>query len=105
MNQDSNGGPQVGHVPYRNSIMTMVLKDSLGGNTRTAMIATLATEIKQLDESISTCRFAQRVARVKNKVRHLQKADLILNLTSCVSACCSPTYSLQLPKSSCDLCT
>ena len=56
------------HVPYRNSMMTTVLRDSLGGNCRTVMIANITGEQGQLDESISTCRFAQRVAMVSNEV-------------------------------------
>jgi kinesin family protein 6/9 len=54
------------HIPYRNSLMTSVLRDSLGGNCKTTMIATINPEAEHTDESISTCRFAQRVARVKN---------------------------------------
>jgi len=54
------------HIPYRNSMMTSVLRDSLGGNCRTVMVATCSAESKQTEESISTCRFAQRVALVKN---------------------------------------
>lgn len=56
-------------VPYRNSMMTSVLRDSLGGNCKTAMIATISPETNQTDESISTCGFAQRVALVKNSAR------------------------------------
>lgn len=59
------------HIPYRNSLLTSVLRDSLGGNCRTTMIATLSIDRKNIDESISTCRFAQRVAMIKN--------DAILN--------------------------
>jgi len=55
-------------VPYRNSMMTMVLKDSLGGNCRTVMVANINPDQSQLDESISTCRFAMRVALVRNQV-------------------------------------
>jgi len=55
------------HIPYRNSMLTMVLSDSLGGNSLTAMVATMSPELDHLDESISTCRFAQRVSRIKNK--------------------------------------
>nr|XP_021521186.1 kinesin-like protein KIF6 isoform X2 [Aotus nancymaae] len=73
------------HIPYRNSMMTSVLRDSLGGNCMTTMIATLSLEKRNLDESISTCRFAQRVALIKNEavlneeidprlmIKHLQK--------------------------------
>ncbi|XP_037550496.1 kinesin-like protein KIF6 [Nematolebias whitei] len=55
------------HIPYRNSMLTSVLRDSLGGNCMTTMIATLAVDKRNLDESISTCRFAQRVALIKNE--------------------------------------
>ena len=54
------------HIPYRNSMMTSVLRDSLGGNCKTVMIATISPEAQHTDESISTCHFAQRVALVKN---------------------------------------
>ncbi|KAF6266655.1 kinesin family member 6 [Scenedesmus sp. NREL 46B-D3] len=56
------------HVPYRNSLMTLVLRDSLGGNCRTVMVATVSGEAQHMEESISTCRFAQRVALVRNEV-------------------------------------
>ncbi|NXL16998.1 KIF6 protein, partial [Setophaga kirtlandii] len=55
------------HIPYRNSMMTSVLRDSLGGNCMTTMIAMLAMDKGNIDESISTCRFAQRVALIKNE--------------------------------------
>eukprot|EP00794_Sanderia_malayensis_P020071 gene20071-22040_t len=54
------------HIPYRNSMMTSVLRDSLGGNCMTSMVATCSVEKRNIDESISTCRFAQRVAMIKN---------------------------------------
>ncbi|KAG2448578.1 hypothetical protein HYH02_006469 [Chlamydomonas schloesseri] len=63
------------HIPYRNSMMTMALKDSLGGNCRTTMIATINSAQDQLDESISTCRFAQRVAMVRNTVLLNEELD------------------------------
>ncbi|CAL8099630.1 unnamed protein product [Calicophoron daubneyi] len=56
------------HVPYRNSMMTMVLRDSLGGNCLTSMVATCSVEQSNIQETISTCRFAQRVALIKNDV-------------------------------------
>lgn len=49
-------------------MMTTVLRDSLGGNTRTVMIATVTAAAGAAEESMATCRFAQRVALVKNKV-------------------------------------
>ena len=47
-------------------MMTSVLRDSLGGNCKTIMIATISPESRYTDESVSTCHFAQRVALVKN---------------------------------------
>jgi len=55
------------HVPYRNSFLTMVLRDSLGGNCKTAMLATGHLGEQFLIETVSTCRFAQRVALIKQK--------------------------------------
>ncbi|XP_050528834.1 kinesin-like protein KIF6 [Daktulosphaira vitifoliae] len=57
------------HVPYRNSMMTSLLKGSLGGNCVTAMIANIVLNNNCILESISTCRFAQRVAIVENRVK------------------------------------
>ena len=59
----SDGDP---HVPYRDSVMTMLLKDSLGGNCATAMVATVSPEFEHVFEGISTCRFALRIASVRN---------------------------------------
>ncbi|XP_061173877.1 kinesin-like protein KIF6 [Saccostrea echinata] len=63
------------HIPYRNSMMTSVLRDSLGGNCMTTMIATCSVEKRNIDESISTCRFAQRVAMIKNDVMVNEELD------------------------------
>lgn len=71
------------HIPYRNSMMTSVLRDSLGGNCMTTMIATVSVDKKNVEESISTCRFAQRVALIKNEAvlnEELEPALLIVRL-------------------------
>eukprot|EP01083_Nonionella_stella_P054926 144963_1 len=54
------------HIPYRDSMLTKFLKDSLGGNCKTTMISTVSINKLHIDESISTCRFAQRVAKIQN---------------------------------------
>jgi kinesin family member 6/9 len=63
------------HVPYRNSMMTSVLRDSLGGNCKTIMIATINPEAAHTEESLSTCKFAQRVSLIKNKALLNEEAD------------------------------
>ncbi|XP_044867928.1 kinesin-like protein KIF6 isoform X3 [Mauremys mutica] len=69
------------HIPYRNSMMTSVLRDSLGGNCMTTMIATLSLDKRNIDESISTCRFAQRVALIKNEAVLNEEIDPRLMIT------------------------
>jgi hypothetical protein len=49
-------------VPYRNSMMTMVLRDSLGGNCMTYLIATVSPTEDCVEESISTMKFAERAS-------------------------------------------
>eukprot|EP01138_Halocafeteria_seosinensis_P000681 gb/GECG01000697.1/.p1 GENE.gb/GECG01000697.1/~~gb/GECG01000697.1/.p1 ORF type:complete len:767 (+),score=130.76 gb/GECG01000697.1/:1-2301(+) len=63
------------HIPYRNSMMTTVLRDSLGGNCKTAMIATVSAEAENIDESIATCRFANQVANIKNEAYVNEETD------------------------------
>mmetsp|Transcript_27838 Transcript_27838/g.66135 ORF Transcript_27838/g.66135 Transcript_27838/m.66135 type:complete len:311 (-) Transcript_27838:897-1829(-) len=55
------------HVPYRSSKLTHLLKDSLGGNCKTLMIANVWADPEHVDETISTCRFAQRMSCVANE--------------------------------------
>ena len=54
------------HVPYRQSKMTHVLRDSLGGNCNTLMIANIWGEKCHIEETISTLRFAKRMMCVSN---------------------------------------
>ena len=55
------------HVPYRDSKLTMLLRDSLGGNSKTALIATVSATEDCLAETLSTLKFAQRAKLVRNK--------------------------------------
>lgn len=52
-------------VPYRDSVLTWLLKDSLGGNSKTAMIAAISPA--DYDETMSTLRYADQAKRIKNK--------------------------------------
>ncbi|KAF5659494.1 kinesin [Fusarium heterosporum] len=55
-----------GQVPYRDSILTWLLKDSLGGNSMTAMIAAVSPADINFDETLSTLRYADSAKRIKN---------------------------------------
>ena len=56
-NSKSNGAGH-GHIPYRNCILTSILRDSLGGNCRSGFILTLSMDRQHFEESVSTCRYA-----------------------------------------------
>jgi kinesin family protein 3/17 len=55
------------HIPYRDSKLTRLLQDSLGGNTRTVMMANIGPSDYNYEESISTLRYANRAKNIKNK--------------------------------------
>lgn len=55
------------HIPYRDSKLTRLLQDSLGGNTKTVMIAALSPADYNYDETLSTLRYAARAKSIKNK--------------------------------------
>lgn len=55
--------------------MTLVLRDSLGGNCMTRMVATASCAPADIDETMSTCRFASRVAMIKNSVIKNESLD------------------------------
>lgn len=64
-------------VPYRDSILTWLLKDSLGGNSKTAMIACIAPS--DYEETLSTLRYADQAKRIRTRARvnqdHLSAAE------------------------------
>eukprot|EP00887_Chlorella_sp_A99_P003761 scaffold7.g3761.t1 len=57
------------HIPYRDSKLTRMLQDSLGGNTRTVMIANVGPADYNYDETLSTLRYANRAKNIQNKPR------------------------------------
>ena len=54
------------HIPYRNSKLTRLLQDSLGGNTKTVMVANLGPADYNFDETMGTLRYANRAKNIKN---------------------------------------
>ena len=55
------------HVPYRESKLTRILQDSLGGNSRTYMIACISPAESNFDESLNSLKYASRARSIKNK--------------------------------------
>lgn len=55
------------YVHYRDSKLTFLLRDSLGGNSKTVMIANISPSIVNVGETLSTLKFAQRAKLIRNK--------------------------------------
>jgi hypothetical protein len=59
----------VEHVPFRDSVLTWILKESLGGNSKTYMIATVSPSSINYNESLSTLRYAKNAKQIVNSVK------------------------------------
>ncbi|TPX64688.1 hypothetical protein SpCBS45565_g05722 [Spizellomyces sp. 'palustris'] len=55
------------HVPYRESKLTRLLQDSLGGNAKTVMIACVSPAVEDVDETLNTLKYAHRARKIQNK--------------------------------------
>ncbi|KAG9464074.1 hypothetical protein GDO78_020547 [Eleutherodactylus coqui] len=64
LGDDSKKG---GFVPYRDSKLTRLLQDSLGGNSHTLMIACVSPADSNMEETVNTLRYADRARKIKNK--------------------------------------
>ena len=57
------------HIPYRDSKLTRILQESLGGNYKTSLIVACSPHSYNVDETVSSLQFAQRAKTIKNKVK------------------------------------
>uniref|UniRef100_H2LZU6 Kinesin family member 7 n=1 Tax=Oryzias latipes TaxID=8090 RepID=H2LZU6_ORYLA len=64
------------HIPYRDSKITRILKDSLGGNSNTLMIACISPSSSDFDESLNTLNYAMRARNIQNRVTVNCKREL-----------------------------
>ena len=62
-------GERHGHVPYRSSVLTRLLSDSIGGNCKTTLVCCASPADADLTETLSTLRFAARAKLVRNHAR------------------------------------
>ncbi|CAK9202501.1 unnamed protein product [Sphagnum troendelagicum] len=75
-----------GHVPYRNSKLTQLLQDSLGGQAKTLMFVHVSPDIESFGETVSTLKFAERVSSVElGAARSNKESGEILNLRAQVA--------------------
>jgi kinesin family protein 15 len=81
MNLVDIGDGRSRHVHYRDSKLTFLLRDSLGGSTYTSIIATVTSKEEHAQETLSTLHFAQRAKSVKNVVtRNVEVIDTVSGL-------------------------
>jgi hypothetical protein len=77
-------------VPFRDSKLTRILKESLGGNSKTVMIACVSPERRFYEETLNTLKYSSIAKRIKNKgVRHNIKIiskDSIPDNTNCIKS-------------------
>ncbi len=63
------------HIPYRDSKLTRILEDSLGGNCKTTMMAMISPAMEAFVESLSTLKFANRAKNIKNEAKVNEDLD------------------------------
>ncbi|KAG5063242.1 hypothetical protein JHK85_004425 [Glycine max] len=68
------------HVPYRDSKLTRILRDSLGGKTKTCIIATISPSACCMEETLTTLDYASRAKSIKNKPEANQKVSKVVLL-------------------------
>ncbi|CAF0703162.1 unnamed protein product [Brachionus calyciflorus] len=70
------------HIPYRDSVLTWLLKDSIGGNSKTVMVSAISPSLDNYEETLSTLRYADRAKRIVNNavVNEDPNAKIIRNL-------------------------
>jgi hypothetical protein len=73
--EKSSGKNKTAVVPYRESKLTHILKNALGGNSKTSMIAALSPASVNYDETLSTLRYAWQVKAIKNEAKVNESAQ------------------------------
>ncbi|KAK9834774.1 hypothetical protein WJX74_010161 [Apatococcus lobatus] len=63
------------HIPYRDSKLTRILEDSLGGNCKTTMIAMISPALESFNETVGTLKFANRAKNIKNLAKVNEDVD------------------------------
>jgi kinesin family protein 5 len=82
------------HVPYRDSKLTMILTDALGGNSKTTLIICCNPDARHIPETISTLRFGERAKRIKNNA-HVNEEFSVEELKTMLAAARKEIESLK----------
>lgn len=76
---DSTSNKRPAHIPYRDSKLTRLLQDSLGGNATTLMIACISPAEINLVETVNTIKYAHRARNIKNRVERNEAEEWLTN--------------------------
>ncbi|MGH0139527.1 UNVERIFIED_CONTAM: hypothetical protein FKN15_022116 [Acipenser sinensis] len=97
LSEHTSQNKKVVFIPYRESVLTWLLKESLGGNSKTAMIATISPAASYVEESLSTLRYAKQACMIINiaKVNEDTNAKLIRELKAEVEKLKAAQMSIQ----------
>jgi kinesin family protein 18/19 len=68
LGEQNEKGIKHAHIPYRDSKLTRILKDSLGGNCRTVMIANISPGVTTFEDTLNTLKYANRAKNIKTAV-------------------------------------
>lgn len=68
------------HIPYRDSKLTRLLKDSLGGNCRTVMIANVSPSSLSYEDTHNTLKYANRAKEIKSTVRSWHNMNVYIHM-------------------------
>lgn len=66
------------HIPYRESNLTRLLQDSLGGRTKTTIVATISPQSLDIEETVCTLDYALKAKSIRNKPEINKKVDIYL---------------------------
>lgn len=101
------------HIPYRDSKLTRLLQDSLGGNARTVLIACASPADVNFEETMNTVKYANRARNIKNKPKANQEGDdarkIVQNLRDKIASLEAELYMVKneqplLPSQNKDTC-
>ncbi|KAF7721821.1 hypothetical protein EC973_004084, partial [Apophysomyces ossiformis] len=100
----STSSDRPAYVPYRDSKLTRLLQDSLGGNSQTLMIACISPAEADLTETLNTLKYASRARGIKNKAERNEYEDWTVNdnperLRAMISKLKGEVHSLRLASS------
>ena len=86
------------HIPYRESKLTRLLQDSLGGTTKTSIIATISPATINIEETLSTLDYASRARNILNRPEinaRLSKEDLVKEYSQVRQLSCLSSFLIK----------